>query len=81
MKRFFEPVIGSIISFLSYAAWTDFLVSLFVAFVGGGLAYLGKWVAAKIIRCYTEKRNVFQSKTRQAVGRYNSPDDDETVIF
>lgn len=80
MKKFFEPILGSIISFLSYAAWTDLLVSLFAAFVGGGLAYLGKWIAAKIIRHFAEKRNVFTSNTRETIGRMNSSDD-ETVIF
>lgn len=56
MKRLFEPIIGAIVSFLSWAAWTDLLVSLIVAFLGGALAYLGKWMSAKIVRYLDDKK-------------------------
>lgn len=77
MKRFFEPVTGIILSFLSWAAWTDFLVSLFVAFLGGALAYLGKWVCARIVREFERKRNVFVSKTRDEQNSHNSPENQD----
>ena len=56
MKRFYEPVAGAIVSFLSWAAWTDLMVSLIVAFLGGALAYLGKWICARIVRYFGDRR-------------------------
>lgn len=56
MKRLFEPIVGVIVSFLSWAAWTELLVSLVVAFLGGGMAYLGKWLFSKIVRYLGDKK-------------------------
>lgn len=64
MKKLFEPITGVILSYLSWAAWTDLLVSLFVAFLGGALAYLGKWLCARFVREIERKKNPFISKTR-----------------
>jgi len=74
MKRLFEPITGTILSAISWAAWTDLLVSLLVAFVGGALAYLGKWLAAKIVQHFAHKKNVFVSKTREEINSHNSPE-------
>lgn len=76
MKRLFEPITGTILSAISWAAWTDLAVSLFVAFLGGALAYLGKWIAAKIVQHFAHKQNVFTSKTRDEINSHNSPEID-----
>jgi hypothetical protein len=73
MKRLFEPITGTILSAISWAAWTDLLVSLLVAFLGGALAYLGKWICAKAVQHITHKKNVFVSKTRDEINSHNSP--------
>lgn len=57
MKRLFEPITGTILSAISWAAWTDLFLSLVVAFLGGALAYLGKWIAAKIVQHFAKKKN------------------------
>lgn len=57
MKRLFEPITGTILSAISWAAWTDLLTSLFVAFLGGALAYLGKWIAAKLVQKFSNRKN------------------------
>lgn len=49
MKRFTEPLIGVITSFLTFEMWTNLLVSLLVAFLGGILGFLGKYVAQRWI--------------------------------
>jgi hypothetical protein len=79
MKRFLEPITGIILGFLSWEAWTDILLSLFVAFMGGAMAYLGKWLATMVLRSVTKRKNVFISKIREAMNTRNSPDDD--LIF
>lgn len=76
MKRLLEPTTGIVLSFLSWAAWTDLLVSLFVAFLGGALAYLGKWLTALILEQISEKKNVFKSKALEAELRNRSPKDE-----
>lgn len=75
MKRFFEPITGIVLSYISWAAWTDFLVSLFVAFIGGALAYLGKWVCSRLLRELDHKKDVFTSKTRDEENSHNSPEE------
>jgi len=72
MKRFLEPITGIVLSFLSWAAWTDIFVSLFVAFMGGALAYLGKWLCARIVASFGNKKNVLISKVREAINAKNS---------
>lgn len=77
MKRLFEPITGTILSAISWAAWTDLLLSLFVAFLGGALAYVGKWIAAKIVQHFAHKKSVFVSKTREAINGHNSPETED----
>ena len=79
MKRLFEPVAGAITGWLSYAAFTDFLLSLLIAFATGAFAYLGKWACAKCVQFFVKKRNVFVSPSHEVINRQNSPD--EHVIF
>jgi uncharacterized integral membrane protein len=55
MKRLLEPVAGIILSYASWQAWTDLIVSLLVAFLGGALAYAGKCIAARIMRSFNPK--------------------------
>ena len=74
MKRLFEPISGAIISFFSWAMFSDFLMSLILAFLGGILGYFGKWLCSKIIAYITQKKNVFTSKTRDEQNSYNSPE-------
>lgn len=64
-------------SFLSWAAFYDFLLSLVVAFLGGALAYLGKIACQRIMSHISHKRNVFVSKTREELNAYNSPDEND----
>lgn len=66
MKRLFEPLTGFILSFISWAAISDFLISILVAFIGGAAAYAGKWLCQKCITGL-HRRNVFVSKTRQRI--------------
>jgi len=79
MRRFLEPIAGFILSMASWEVWTNFAVSMLVAFFGGILAYFGKWISARIIRHFSEKRNVYVSKTRNRINAHRSPDED--VIF
>jgi H+/Cl- antiporter ClcA len=79
MKRLFEPVAGAIMGWLSWAAFTDFVLSILIAFITGAFAYLGKWACAKCVQFFSKRKNVFVSKTREAINSHNSPDD--TVIF
>jgi uncharacterized membrane protein (DUF441 family) len=76
MKKLLEPITGIILSFLSWEAWTDLVISLLVAFLGGALAYLGKWLCAQGIQHFSRKKNVFKSKTREAINAYESQDYD-----
>jgi len=50
--RILAPVIGFVTSFLSWEAFSSFIISLAVAFLGGFLAHFGRHLA----RRYTEKR-------------------------
>ena len=72
MKRFFEPVAGAITGWLSWAAFTDSMLSLLIAFATGAFAYLGKWVCAKCVQFFSKKRNVFASKVREAQNEYKT---------
>jgi hypothetical protein len=76
MKRFLEPVTGVLLSIVTWEAWTDLFVSLFIAFMGGILAYLGKWLATRAVRHMTRRKNVFISRIREAVNSHNSPEED-----
>lgn len=58
MKKFFEPITGILLSFISWSAFSDFLFSLFVAFLGGALAYLGKWACQRLIARFSKKNTV-----------------------
>jgi len=73
MKKLFEPFIGLLISLISWEAWKQFLISMALAFIGGAMAYLGKWIAAKIVQHLAHKKNVFISKTREEINSHNSP--------
>lgn len=57
MKRLLEPITGIVLSYAAWEAWTDLLVSLIVAFLGGALAYLGKWLAALILQQFAKNKN------------------------
>jgi membrane protein DedA with SNARE-associated domain len=65
MKRCFEPIAGFLLSVTTWEVWTNLLVSMLVAFLGGALAYLGKWLCAKVIQHFAHRKNVFVSKTRE----------------
>lgn len=79
MKRLFEPIAGAITGWLSWAAFTDLMLSLLIAFATGAFAYLGKWMCAKCVQFFSRRKNVYVSKTREAINSHNSPD--EPVIF
>ena len=72
MKRLFEPVAGAIVGWLSWTAFTDFLLSVLVAFITGAFAYLGKWACAKCVQFFSKKNNVFVSKTREAINEHKT---------
>jgi hypothetical protein len=74
MKRLFEPISGAIISFFSWTLFSDFLMSLILAFLGGMMGYFGKWLCNKAINCCTRRRNVFISKVRDRINRQKSPE-------
>lgn len=67
MKRFFEPVAGAITGWLSWAALSDVMLSLLIAFATGAFAYLGKYACAKCVQFIGRKKNVFVSKVQQAI--------------
>lgn len=73
-QKFFEPITGAIISFFSYELFSDFFMSLLLAFLGGVLGYFGKWLCQRFIGFCTRKRNVFVSKTREEINTHNSPE-------
>lgn len=72
MKRLFEPIAGSITGLITWAAFTDFMLSLLIAFATGAFAYLGKWACAKCVQFFSKKRNVFVSKVREAQNEYKT---------
>ena len=72
MKRLFEPVAGAIMGWISWAAFTDFLLSILIAFITGAFAYLGKWACAKCVQFFSKKRNVFVSKVREVQNEYKT---------
>lgn len=72
MKRLFEPIAGAITGWLSWAAFTDFMLSLLVAFATGAFAYLGKYACVKCVQFFSKKRNVFVSKVREAQNEYKT---------
>jgi len=76
MKRLFEPISGAIISFFSWAIFSDFFMSMLLAFLGGMVAYFGKWLCSRIIGFCTRNKNAFTSKTRDEQNSYNSPEID-----
>jgi len=72
MKRLFEPIAGAITGLISYSAFTDFVLSLSIAFATGAFAYLGKWVAAKAVQFFSKKKNVYVSKVREAINEHKT---------
>lgn len=72
MKRLFEPIAGAVTGWISYAAFTDFLLSILIAFITGAFAYLGKWVAAKGVQFFSKKKNAFVSKAREAINEHKT---------
>jgi nitrate/nitrite transporter NarK len=47
-----EPAFGVILSFTSWEVWQSLFISLFIAFIGGFLAAMGR----QVYRNYYEKR-------------------------
>ena len=72
MKRLFEPIAGAITGLISYEAFTDFMLSLAIAFATGAFAYLGKWACAKCVQFFSKKKNVFVSKAREAMNEHKT---------
>lgn len=57
MKRFTEPIIGFLTAVSTFEAWSNFLLSLILAFLGGALGFLGKYLVQRAISKFNNRKN------------------------
>jgi hypothetical protein len=54
--RFFTPVFGSIIGFISFQTIESWIATLFIAFLSGIMAWLAKYLMNSFVKFYKAKK-------------------------